>query len=370
MNFESTPTVELHRHWEAGLSPEEIAMLAARNKVTRFTHLNGTVVEEVDPQDPESVETYMNAIASGFNKPEGMMNFLGAFRTVNSLLQTTEDISDVIFSQLQREQVAGSLHTELRGSPLSVTQRTGIPLLEVMHAVQSGIDRAWNELGMSATQIACFSREKGLTDPHDLFKYQAPAVIDAATQLHREERPIGLDIAGMGEVAFPPSLFNKVFAPAREAGVPITVHAGEQGKPPDFEQAPARIIREALDMGARRIGHGTSLIADPALLREVADRRIGIEACPTSNALLGFMPLSEHPLKSLLDAGLLVSAATDDPLFFGIASVRAMLVQSGHALGLTPGDVLTLTRNGIAMAFVSETRRTALTQQLNTSRVN
>lgn len=360
------PTVDLHRHWEASLSPTHIALLAVRNHVTEFRGRDGNVIEGVDPQNPDSLANHMRSVAEGFKGDGGMLRFLNAFRAVGSVFRTPDDIVDAIAWQLLRDATAGSVHTELRGSPLSMTEVTGIPPEEVMQAVQRGIDRvAWR---ISATQIACFSREKGQTDLSDRFKYQAPEVVRAVVQMHCEDRPVGLDIAGKGEIDFPPRMFKDVFAPAREARVPITVHAGEQGYPPHFDGAPPSMIREAIELlGARRIGHGTSLLADPDLVTMVRERGIGIEACPVSNDLMGFMPLAEHPLRRMLDTGLLVSAGTDDPLFFGVDSVRAMFLQTHEVLGLTPLNVQQLTRNAIATAFVSEQKRAELMAQFEAS---
>lgn len=102
-----------------------------------------------------------------------------------------------------------------------------------------------------------------------------------------------------------------------------------------------------------------------AEVRELAKAMIvGIEACLVSNEMMGFVPVGNHPLKYFLDEGLLVSAGTDDPLFFGVASVREMLVNNGADLGLTPQDALRLARNGIATVFVTEKRRAELRRKL------
>ena len=143
--------------------------------------------------------------------------------------------------------------------------------------------------------------------------------------------------------------------------MPLTVHAGEQGVPPDFADAPPEIVVEAVErLGARRIGHGTSLAASREARGLVKDRGIGIECCPVSNYRMGFMPIAQHPLKLFLEEGLLVSLSTDDPLMFGPFSVQQTFDAIESPLGLGPADLAALTRNALETAFVSDERRAHL----------
>lgn len=372
LSFENAPTVDLHRHWEAGMSPEIIAIIAQRNHITELKTVDGQAIRGVDPQNPESVRAYAKSIVDGFKEPNGFTNFLTAFRALSSVLKTEGDIEFAIFEQLREEQAAGSIHTELRGSPASLIKPLGGASLErIILAMQAGVDRAYKELGMSGTLITCFSRDKGIGDPNDVVKNQAPNLVKALLDpsVYDSDRPIGLDIAGAPEIKFPPAMFSKVMTPARRAGIPITIHAGEQCRVPDFSEAPASFVRDAvLDLGAKRVGHGVSLMDNSKVAngakKLMKHTGIGIEACPVSNDLMGFVSVDKHPLKGFLDEGLLVSIATDDPLFFGVASVREMLIKHGAALGLTPQDALQLTRNAIQTAFVTEKRRAELRKKL------
>jgi adenosine deaminase len=197
---------------------------------------------------------------------------------------------------------------------------------------------------------------------------QAARVAELAAQLHRVDRPVGLDIAGFPETAYPPRLFEEALRPAREAGVPLTVHSGEQGRWPDFLDAPPDLIVEAIErLGARRIGHGTSLAASPQARSLVRDCGVAIECCPVSNQRMGFVPIASHPLPLLLDEGLLVSLATDDPLMFGPFTVGETFEMIAGPLRLEASALLQLTRNGIESAFVTEKRRTLLREKVASS---
>lgn len=359
-------TCELHRHFEAGIRPETIARLAARHDVTAVRTRSGQIVAGVDPQDPGSIRAYYRTIAAGFGERDGFPRFSDSFGLPLSVMRSPEDLEAAIFDQLLDCASAGSLHTELRGSPFTYREHVDAPIDEIARALVRGVDRAWAERGVSGTFILAFSRQKGL-GPSDapIERRQARAVAELAAALHRADHPVGLDIAGFPETMYPPRMFEEAIRPAREAGVPLTVHAGEQGRPPDFTDAPSELIVEAVEhLGARRIGHGTSLASSRAARGLLRERGIAVECCPVSNACMGFMPVADHPLKQLLDEGLLVSLATDDPLMFGPFTVADTFDAIAGPLGLHPADLARLTRNAVESAFVSETRRDWLRQRL------
>ena len=358
-------TVELHRHFEAGLTPETIAKLAARHGLVEARTRSGTVVAGVDPQDPESIRTYYRGIAAGFGHPDGFSRFADSFGLPLSVLRTLEDLEEAAFDQVVDCADHGSLHTELRGSPFSYQEQVRAPIAEIAAALVDGVDRAWRERRASGTFLLAFSRQKGLGGAErGLVGHQAPAIADLAARLHRSDRPVGLDIAGFPEVPYPPAMFADALRGAREAGVPLTVHAGEQGSPPRFETASASLIVEAIEsLGARRIGHGTSLAASSDARLLVRERGIGVECCPVSNDRMGFMPLAQHPLPLFLEEGLLVSVCTDDPLMFGPFTVAETCDLMASAPGLHGAWRRQLARNGVESAFVSDERRAWLREK-------
>jgi adenosine deaminase len=360
------PTVDLHRHFEAGLRPEVIARLAERHGLTQARTRAGLLVEGVDPQDPGSIRAYYASVAEGFGAPDGFARFHQSFGLPLSVLRSLEDLEEAVLDQLVDCADRGSFHTELRGAPFSYQEQVSAPVEEIAVALVRGVDRAWAERAVSGTFILAFSRQKGL-GPLDAPPVQRQAAIVArlVAELHRRDRPVGLDIAGFPEAPFPPRAFEEALAPAREAGVPLTVHAGEQGQPPDFANAPPDLIVEAVDrLGARRIGHGTSLAASSDARRLLCERSVAVECCPISNAKMGFMPVADHPLPLLLREGLLVSLSTDDPLMFGPFTVAETFDAIAGPLGLGTADLLTLTRNGVESAFVTDARRAWLRDRL------
>jgi adenosine deaminase len=360
------PTVELHRHFEAGIRPEMIARLAARHHLTEARTRAGVVVPGIDPQDPDAIRRYYRTIAAGFGAPDGFARFADSFGLPLSVLRSLDDLEEAVFDQLIDCAAAGSLHTELRGSPFTYREHLDAPVEAIAAALVRGVDRAWDDRGVSATFILAFSRQKGLAAPDAVPEHRQARIVAAlASALHRSDRLVGLDIAGFPELPYPPGLFEDALRPAREAGVPLTVHAGEQGRAPRFENAPPWLIVEAIErLGARRIGHGTSLAASAAARAFVRERGVAIECCPVSNDCMGFVAVAGHPLRMLLDEGILASLATDDPLMFGPWTVRETFNAIAGPLGLRRADLLQLTRNGIESAFVTEARRDVLRRRL------
>jgi adenosine deaminase len=112
-------TVELHRHFEAGLTPETLARLAARHHVTEVRTRAGLRVEGVDPQDPASIRAYYASIAAGFGLPDGSTRFQQSFGLPLSVLRTLEDLEQAAVDEVTWCAERGSLHTELRGSPFT-----------------------------------------------------------------------------------------------------------------------------------------------------------------------------------------------------------------------------------------------------------
>lgn len=165
-----------------------------------------------------------------------------------------------------------------------------------------------------------------------------------------------LDLAG-DELGFPGSLFLSHFNRARDAGWHITVHAGEAAGPESIWQA----IRE---LGAERIGHGVKAVEDPALMDFLAEQRIGIESCLTSNIQTSTVPsLSVHPLKTFLGHGILASLNTDDPAVQGVDIIHEYTV-AAPAAGLNREQIRQAQINGLTQAFLSEQEKAALIQRV------
>jgi len=166
---------------------------------------------------------------------------------------------------------------------------------------------------------------------------------------------VGLDIAG-NEAEFPGKPFAPIFREAKEAGLKITVHAGEWGG--------AENVREAIEvLGADRIGHGVRVLEDPNVVALAKERGTAFEVCVTSNYQSGVSPsLQAHPLPKMVDAGLVTTINTDDPSISRITLSGEMLLVNAEYNFDIP-KLKELTMNAVNAAFVSEAEKEKLVTQ-------
>ena len=214
-----------------------------------------------------------------------------------------------------------------------------------VEAVIDGVRAGVRDFGVETRLIGIMSRTFG----------ESACLKELDALLACREGITALDLAG-DELGFPGSLFLNHFNRARDAGLRITVHAGEAAGPESIWQA----IHE---LGAERIGHGVKAVEDTKLLDYLAENRIGMESCLTSNIQTSTVAsLENHPLKTFLRHGILASINTDDPAVEGIELAHEYNV-AAPAAGLTPEEIRTAQINGLEMAFISEDEKRALREK-------
>jgi adenosine deaminase len=203
----------------------------------------------------------------------------------------------------------------------------------------SGLHRAiadaGRELGVQASLILCFLRHLDEAD--------AEKTLDSALAFRDKIVGVGLDSS---EAGHPPSKFRRVFRRARDAGFFLTAHAGEEG-PPSY-------VWEALDMlGVGRIDHGNRSLDDPALVGRLAREQMALTVCPLSNLRLRVIDdLAHHPLRRMMDKGLVVTVNSDDPAYFG-GYVNENYRAVSDALSLDRDEIAAIVRNGIRASLMS-----------------
>lgn len=312
------PKAELHVHIEGTLEPEMLLGLAERNRV----ELPFTDVDEV-------------RAAYSFTD---LQSFLDIYYQGAAVLRTEEDFFDLMVAYLRRAHVDGVRRSEIFFDPQTHTQR-GIPFEVFMTGFYEAIDTVAVDLDMSVGLILCFLRHLPGSAAH--------ATLEAAEGHIERLLGVGLDSS---EVNNPPEGFADVFGLAREAGLNLVAHAGEEG--------PSQYIDGALDvLGVQRIDHGVRCEDDAGLVDRLAKSRIPLTMCPLSNLALGVVDrLEDHNLKRLLDRGLAVTVNSDDPAYFG-GYVADNYIEVAHALDLTRKDLVVLARNSFEASFVEPARR-------------
>ncbi|MEE1761552.1 adenosine deaminase [Streptomyces sp. SP17KL33] len=324
------PKAELHVHHVGSASPRIVSELAARHPDSQV------------PTDPEALADYFSFT--------DFAHFIQVYLSVVDLIRTPEDVRLLTFEvarDLARQQVR---YAELTVTPYSSTRR-GIEERAFMDAIEDARKAAEAEFGTVLRWCFDIPGEAGL------------AAADETLRLATEDRlrPEGLVSFGLGgpEVGVPRPQFKPHFDRAIAAGLHSVPHAGETTGP--------ETIWDALsELRAERIGHGTSAARDPKLLAHLAEQRIALEVCPTSNiATRAVRTLDEHPIKEFVRAGVLVTVNSDDPPMFG-TDLNTEYAVAARLLDLDEQGVAALAKNAVEASFLDEPGKARVTAEIDT----
>jgi len=311
------PRIDLHRHLDGNIRIQTILDLAEKNGIPLPASDAGGLRPHVTITSPHP----------------GLVEFLEKFRWPMAVLATADDCRRIARENVEDAAREHLDYVELRFSPWFMASAHGLDPAAVVEAVADGVAQGVEEFGVPVTLIGILSRTFG---PEICFQE-----LDALMSFRH--KLAGLDLAG-DEAGFPARLFERHFQKAKDAGLRITVHAGEAAGPES--------IREALDiLGATRIGHGVRAIEDPALIEELAERGIGIECCLTSNIQTSTVTsYAAHPLRYFLERGLLATINTDDPGISGITLDHELEIAAPQA-GLTVDHIALAQKNAARIAW-------------------
>jgi adenine deaminase len=320
------PKCELHIHIEGSLEPELMFALAQRNGI-KLPY--------------ESVDALRRAYQF-----RHLQDFLDIYYQGMSVLITERDFYDLATAYLQRARADNVRHVEMFFDPQGHTSR-GIAFATVVGGLHHAIADAERDLGVRASLIMCFLRHLDEAD--------AERTLDSALAFRDKIVGIGLDSSETGN---PPSKFKQVFRRARDAGFFLTAHAGEEG-PPSY-------VWEALDvLGVGRIDHGNRSLDDETLIGRLAREQLALTVCPLSNLRLRVVDdLTHHPLRRMMDKGLVVTVNSDDPAYFG-GYVNDNYVAVSNALALGRDEITTIVRNGIQASLMTGPEKAKVLAEVN-----
>ena len=318
--LDALPKVQLHCHLEGTVRPETFRALAAKYDVA--------LGEREEPSKTYAFRTFGE--------------FLLLFAKVTETLRAPEDFAQIARDYVRDAAAQNVVQAELFISPSVWTFfHRDLDVRATVEAIRQALDETGIPLGIEVALIADLTRNFG---------------VERAEQSVREAialRDLGVIGIGLGgdEAKYPPQLFERPYAMAREAGLHAVVHAGEA--------AGAESVRAAIEvLHAERIGHGVRAIEDPAVVELLAQRRIPLEICPTSNRLTGAVPEhAAHPLRALDAAGCVITIDADDPALFG-TTLRDEYVLVAQQAG--EDAAIRFARNGIDASFASAERKAEL----------
>ena len=264
-----------------------------------------------------------------------LTEYLEKFDLPLRCLQTKEGLKRAAYELVRDVSTEGVRYIEVRFAPMLSTEQ-GLTSGEVIGSVVEGLQEAEVEFDVFASSIVCAMRHHSLEQNLQMLESARPFMGKGVC---------ALDLAG-DESAFPTALFRELFVKAKEWGIPFTIHSGECGSVDN--------VREAIELGAKRLGHGIALEKSEELRKLCKEKRIGIEMCPTSNLQTKAVnSLEEYPLQQFLNEGLLVSIHTDNRTVSGTTlEQEEKLVK--ERLQISDEMWLQCTKNAIQTAFTSE----------------
>ncbi len=306
------PKVELHVHHIGSALPETVSKLAERHP--------GTV-----PADPDRLAEFFTF--------RDFDHFIEVYLAVVDLVRDPEDVRLLTYEigeEMARQNIR---YAELTCTPYT-NVAAGVEIEAFIEAIEDARVAVERDYGLVLRWIYDIPGELGLPAAEGTLSYVdlSPSTL------------VGFGLGGP-EVGVPRPQFAPYFEAARAAGLHSVPHAGETTGP--------QTIWDALhDLGAERIGHGTSAPQDPALLAHLVQRSIPLEVCPTSNLATGAVAtLDAHPIGDMVAAGALVTINSDDPPMFG-TSLNQEYAVAADLLGLDADGVAALAANAVRASYL------------------
>ncbi|MGZ8742516.1 MAG: adenosine deaminase [Nocardioides sp.] len=320
------PKAEIHVHHVGSASPRIVSELAARHP--------GTV-----PSDPDELREFYTF--------RDFAHFIEVYLAVVDLIKEPEDVRLLTY-EVAREMAAQNI----RYSEMTLTPYTsvlaGVPIEAYVEAVEDARTAAERDLGIRLRWVYDIPGEFGIP--------AAEATASYAVQ-HAPDSLIGFGLGGP-EIGVDRPQFKPAFDRARAAGLHSVPHAGET-------TGPGTIWAALGDLGAERIGHGTSAVQDEKLMAHLVEHQIPLEVCPTSNiATRAVDRLENHPIKQMYDAGVLVTVNSDDPPMFSTSLNREYEI-AADLLALDATGVAGLAKNTVQASFMPHADKAALTAEID-----
>ncbi len=323
--FHAIPKAELHLHLDGALRPRTVLELAKAGGVPLPTN------------DLEKLKDFLEAT----DKTASLVEYIEYFQLPIAVLQTApalERATYELYEDLSKDNVR---YAEIRYGPWLHTQQ-GLSLTDVIRAVLSGWAAGRKAFGVEGGVI--------VTALRDMPPAQNLSLAQVAGRFV-SEGVIGFDLAG-DEAGHPPILHEDAFRMARALGLNLTIHAGEAAGPES--------VRQAISMGARRLGHGVRAQEDPEVLTAIREQGIQLDMAPTSNAQTkAVQRLQDHPLRRFYESGIKVTISTDSPTVSAVTMTHEFQA-AVQVLGCSREQVWAMNLQALDGGFADEVTRTRL----------
>jgi adenosine deaminase len=328
--YHALPKVELHRHLEGSLRLETMLDIARGHKITI----------------PYNITRLSELVQVQNGEPFTYQNFLAKFATLRMFYRSPEVIHRVTREAVEDAANDNVRYLEMRFTPVALSRAERFPMGEVIDWVCESSQEAAKKFGIMVRLIASVNR------------HEDPALAEQVAWLAAGRRQciVGLDLAG-NEAEFNGQPFIGIFREAHQAGLRLTVHAGEWSS--------AQSVREALtDLNAERIGHGVRILEDEGVVELACERNTAFEVCVTSNYQTGVVEsFASHPLMKMVEKGLNVTLDTDDPSISQI-TLGDEYRQACEGLGMSLATLRQCILAAAQSSFLTDQEREELVVQL------
>lgn len=319
------PKVELHRHLEGSIRLETLVEVGQDYQIP------------LPAYEPEALRPYVQVTTADAPTSD---TFLSKFGVLRQFFQSPEVIQRVVREAIEDAAADHIRYMELRFTPNALAKAKGFPLDEVIGWVCESAREASRINRIQVNLIASMNRHESL----EVGRHTLQAALKFLG-----EGVVGLDLAGK-EPGFPARPFGPFFREAKQAGLGITIHAGEW-------EGPAN-VRDAIEqMRTDRIGHGVRVVEDSATVQLARQRGVFFEVCPTSNLQTGVVGmLGHHPVLDLHYLDMPITINTDDPTV-SQTTLTDEYALAMHGMGMTLRDIREIILNAARAAFIPEEDR-------------
>ena len=305
--------VELHLHLDGSLRPSTISELLNIN-------LEEAIKLSTVTQKEKSLKEYLNK----FDIPLKIM------QTKENLIRISKELAE----DLLKDNV---IYAEIRFAP-NKHLKQGLSLDEVVISILKGLSK----VPIKTNLILCMMRE-------DSYKKNLEIINLAKKYLNCGV--VGIDLAG-NEAAYPVNDYKKLFEIAKKEKIPFTIHAGEGSD--------ATSVKNAIILGAKRIGHGIRAIEDESVLDLIKEKDITLEVCPKSNLDTNmYNKLEDHPIKKLFDKKIKITLNTDNRTVSNI-TLDETYKELKNTFKFSDEDFLIMNKNAIESAFINDKEKQEL----------
>ncbi len=318
IDYARLPKIELHVHLDGSVRLDTAAQLLNRN-------INELKYEMIAKE-----------------KCEDLNDYLTKFKVPAEVMQSKRNLEKVAYELAVDMKNDGVIYAEVRFAPIKHILE-GLSLYDVVESVIMGLRR----VDLKTNVIICMMRGDSLETNMK--------VIDVARH-YLNNGVCAVDLAG-AEAIYKTEDFRELFEYAKEKGIPFTIHAGEA----DGRES----IKSAIDFGASRIGHGVKIITEEDLIKEVINKNILLEICPTSNIQTRVVDsYKNHPIKKLFDMNVAISINTDNRTVSN-TTLKKEYQHLESSLGFTEEDFIKINKTAINHAFISEIEKKDLLNKFN-----